>query len=220
MARSEAKRQKKLAKKKAKRGEKRRDIASTQSIGLAERLGRLQAAPVLDCLVTEDFESEGIANLLIGRQAATGEVGVGMFLVDLYCLGVKDCMGKVTTFGEYRDFRENFASRGVRRIDPPSACRLINDAVEYASSLGFAPHPDFRRVQPILTGIDPAQARETFAMGKDGNPFYVCGPHDSATKSQRIIAQLDARCGRGGFHFLTPVGSVRQAGDGRVLVLR
>ncbi len=190
MAKSESKRQKRLAKQKAKRNQKKQALTRIKSMGLAERLGRFESAPVLACLITTSIEDEGIGNLLISRRAASGEVAVASFLIDRYCLGVKDCFGEIPAPGEYGELLENFRAQDVRSIDPASAKRLIEDVVAFASSFGISPHSDFRRAFPIFNGIDSAQAKETFEMGKDGKPFYIPGPYESFEKSQQIIAKI------------------------------
>jgi hypothetical protein len=205
MAKSESKRQKRLAKQKAKRNQKKQQLTRVKSMGLAERFGRFESAPVLVCLITESIEDEGLGQLLISRRAASGEVAVAYFLIDRYCLGVKDAFGKIPAPGEYGEMLENFRAQDVRSIDPPSAKRLIEDAVAYANAFGVSPHSDFRRVYPIFNGIDPTEAKETFEMGKDGKPYFFAGPYDSFAKSQQILAKLMSHFGPDGFHYTVPV---------------
>ena len=208
MAHAESKRQKRLAKQKAKRSQKRQEIKRASTMSLAQQLARFESAPVIDCLVNSSFEKQGLANLLLGRKAPTGEFVFACFLVDPYCLGVKDAFAKIMTPGEYRERLEHFREMGVRSIDAPSLKRLIEDSLAYAKSLGLAPHPDFARVRPILNGIDSSQALETFEMGKDGKPYFVAGPSQSAMDCRRIISILQKNCGRDEFHFTVPFGGI------------
>jgi len=205
MARSEAKRQKRLAKQKAKRNQKRREIKQTKQMGLAEQLARFESAPVVDSLVNSFFEQQGIANLLISRKSANGEFAVASFLVDPYCMGVKDGYGKVMAPGEYTKHLEQYRQRDVRPIDPPSLKRLVEDALAYAHSLGLSPHPDFRKIRPILNGIDSADAEEIFEMGKDGKPFFFAGPGQSPQDCRRILTILENHCGPDGYDYMIPM---------------
>jgi hypothetical protein len=204
MAKSESKRQKRLAKQKAKRNQKKQQLTRVKSMGLAERFGRFESAPVLVCLITTSMEDQGLGHLLISRRATSGEVAVAYFLIDRYCLGVKDCFGKIPAPGEYGEMLENYRAQEVRSIDPPSAKALIEGAVAYASSFGVSPHSDFRRVFPIFNGIDSTEAKETFEMGKDGKPYFMPGPYDSIAKSQQIFQKLMAHFGPDGFHYTMP----------------
>jgi hypothetical protein len=203
VARSESKRQKRLAKQKAKRSEKRQQLTRQRNMGLAEQLGRFESAPVLDCLVNEGFEGAGLASIFIGRKAPSGELALAIFLVDLYFMGVKDCFGKIATPTEYRTQVERFREQGVRSMDAPSARKLIEDAIEFARSQGVSPHSDFRKFRPILNGIDPDEARETFEMGKDGKPLFIQGPGQSSAEAMRLLGR---RQGLRGLHF-SEVGS-------------
>ncbi len=220
MARSEAKRQKRLAKQKAKRTEKHREIHRAKNMSTAERLGRFASAPVVDCLVNAEFEERGLASLFIGRRSSSGELAFAIFLVDTYCLGVKDCFGEVPA-ANYGKQLERFKKQGVRPIDPPSARKLIDDAVAFAASVGLSPYADFRKLRPILDGIDPDLARETFPMGKDGKPFFISGPSQSPSECRRIMAVLDAHCGGpDGYHYLMPMesfGDLDFAPDDRIV---
>ncbi len=204
MARSDAKRQKRLAKQKAKRTQKRREIHRGKKLSMAERLSRFESASVMDCLVNKDFEERGLASLFIGRRASSGELAFAVFLIDTYCLGVKDCFGAVPS-ANYGKHLEGFKRQGIRPIDPPSARKLIDDAVAFAASVGLSPHADFPKLRPILDGINPDLASETFPMGKDGKPFFMSGPYQSPAECRRILAILDAHCGGpDGYHYMLP----------------
>lgn len=214
MARTEAKRQKRLAKRKARQNQKRRELSRARGMGMAERLTQLTAAPVVDCLINLDFEERGLAQLHVGRKAASGAATV-VFLVDTYCMGVKDCFGKVTTSDEYRRHVEKFRENGVRAIDPSSARKLVEDAVAYAGAIGLSPHRDYHKLRPIFNGVDPAAARETFEMGRDGKPYFISGPSQTSADCRRIIATLNANCGPDGFHYVCPA-DVLQPGESAI----
>lgn len=218
MARSESKRQKRLAKQKAKRNQKQQDLKRQKSMGLAAKLAQFESAPIVDCLINEEFEEQGIGGVLIGRKSNSSECVFAVFLVDKYCMGVKDAYAKVLTVGEYRQNVERFSEQGARPLDPPSARRLIEDSVAYAREIGLFPHPDYRKVRPVLNGIDPDQARETFEMGKDGKPYFVAGPHQSQSESRRIIETLHAKCGPGGYHYLVPMADPSELQPGERLI--
>jgi len=126
-------------------------------------------------------------------------------LVDTYLLGIKDCFGQVLTQGEDKKRLEDYRERDVRKIDPPSAKRLIEDALTYAKSFGFSPHNDYPRVKPIWNGIDSSRAQESFEMGKDGKPFFFAGPHDSPAECRRIVDILERKCGPEGYHVTMPI---------------
>jgi hypothetical protein len=206
MASSESRRRKQLEKKKRKRADKRHEIHVRNSSGLAEQLKRRSVAPVYECLISAELELEGLGDVLISRRAPSGEIAFAVFLVDRYCMGVKNCFGRICSGPQYRSFRESMTNPGriFKKIDPSSARRLIEDAIAYADRFGINPHPDFRTARLILGDIDSSVATQCFEMGREGKPFFVSGPYQSPAECRTIIARLAAKCGPDGFHFISP----------------
>src|SRR5688572_9007055 len=142
----------------------------------------------------------GIGYAVICRYKGGGGCEAGIFLIDAYCLGVKD--SDFAVFSSAAEFENDVLGRLFRNEEPvcmtPGAGRqLIEDAVAYAGRLGFAPAPDFKKACRVLGGITTAGCAEEFAFGREGRPFYIQGPRDSATRAQWILQTLDRRCGPG-----------------------
>ncbi len=95
------KRQKKLQRLKAKRQEKKHHHAREQSAGLAERLAAAARYPVLNAWVAEDLWTTGMGQATLSRALPDGSVAFAVFLVDRYCLGVKDAFGSILSRAEY-----------------------------------------------------------------------------------------------------------------------
>jgi len=123
MASSESRRRKQLEKKKKKRAEKNRQIVVRRDAGLAEQLSMRSKAPIYQCLVSTGINEGGLGEVVISRRTSSGEMAFSLFLIDRYCMGVKDCFGRVTSGIKYREFLDHMAERGreMRRIDPSSA---------------------------------------------------------------------------------------------------
>src|SRR4051812_22572422 len=90
MAKNPKRRQQKLERRAAKRKEKKKVVVRQQSAGLAERLMAAQSGPILHCWLTDEIWSEGIGWALLSRSLPNGMVAVAVFLIDIYCLGVKN----------------------------------------------------------------------------------------------------------------------------------
>lgn len=127
-----------------------------------------------------------------------------MFLLDVFCLGVKDAFYTRVSSAEYdAEVLGRIFPEGNRKpLDPPSARKLVEGAVAFAQRLGFALHPVYKLGCRVFGGIKTADSAATFTFGKDGKPFYVQGPHNSFEKGLRIMNVLGAHCGKDGFHFL------------------
>ena len=203
MVRSDSRRQKQLAKKKAKRAARHQQISRVKSLGPAARIAAARDQ-IVDCLFNEDdLEEQGITNALISFRLPSGEIGVASFLVDTYCLGVKDVFGRLFLPADYREFLDSYRSKtDARDVKPANLRKLIDDAVAFARRCGQPPHPDFAKWSRVLEGIDPAQATKSYPMGRDGKPYYMAGPHESESRSRLILSRLNEHCGPGNFDYV------------------
>lgn len=191
MAKSEARRQKQRAKKKAKRDDKRTELARLTSRDPLVRLAEADTWPIVEAVVPGNLWDQGIGELLIARRDPAGHLMVGAFLVDVWCLGVKNTFWKPMSESAYSDLLAKVSKHAVHRKKAPEYfAKLIYDAVAYAQSFGLPPHPDFRQTSMLLQGIDASLCSETFAFGKDGKPCYFRGPHESLEKAQRIARRI------------------------------
>jgi hypothetical protein len=211
MALSARKRQQKVERRNAKQKARQRTQAQKFAGGLAARLEKAATAPILHCYRTSAAEAEGIANVLVSRLLPSGNVAFAVFLVDLYCLGVKNAVCDVGSRGAYesRVFGQIFRNHDMTRMQPEAARKLVEGAVAYARDLGFAPHPDYATAKAIFGDLDPAATTETFTYGKDGKPFFISGPHDTPARCRKIVSMLTARCGAEGFHYVIGLSPYR-----------
>lgn len=159
-----------------------------------------------DALIEKGWEGLGMANLLVSRTREDGDTDYAVFILDLYCLGVKDCFAET---GVSKSALEEFIDTHLppatqERIHPACAKKLIEGAVTYAESLGFAPHRDFRKARKVLSGIDRSVCPREFTFGCDGRPRYIRGPDDSDERVDRIRTILTARFGEEGFDYEDP----------------
>lgn len=208
MARNEQRRQKALARRKAKlkaRKPVRRDAPSTRE-ALVARMARTASLPLREVRITRGWREGSLANIVITRDRPDAGLAMAAFLVDLGCLGVKNalCAERMSP-REYEERLDSWATDdgGLVRCEPSLAAKIIRTGLAYAADLGFAPHEDFEPARQILGDIDASECDEEIVCGNEGKPFYVAGPRDNA---RRIIRQLERRLGPGGFHYIVPIG--------------
>lgn len=207
MATSEQKRQKKLKQRKQKQNQvKKRSntLSNTNPVTLFSKY------PIHDCLVPDNLHETGLGTIVISRRSPGGEIGCSAFVVDIYCLGVKDAMFTINDENEYEDFLKPRLIRGnegnIENVHPACVRKLVEGAVSYARDLGFAPHPDYRKYKALFGDIDKSVCPEKYAFGKEGKPFYINGPNETSKQSERIIKQLENICGEGNFNFMLGSG--------------
>jgi hypothetical protein len=207
MGRNEARKQKQLAKKKAKRVERRTQLARRKSDNPAIRLAGVGRLPIIGAWVPDNLWQQGLGDLVLARRQPDGEIVCATFLVDTFCLGVKNAFWRVMSSGEFEALLQKFGQHGrLEKVTPECLAKIVHGAVDYAHSFGFSPHPDYRHARQLLDGIDPAQCPDRFAFGKNGKPFYIRGPHESIEKARAISNRiLDA-----GGDYVIPTPDLRE----------
>jgi hypothetical protein len=147
----------------------------------------------------------GCGYLVASRFKADGRVEAGFFLLDVFCLGVKDA--GFHRFNSVVDYQESLLDRLFRdeepvRMTPAAARKLAEDTVSYARGFGFSPGDDYKKASRVFGGVTTTDCDEEFVFGKDGKPFYIQGPSDSPARAERILRALEARCGEGGYDYI------------------
>ena len=207
MAIDQKRRQKQLARKAAKRKRILRDRkASQREMDATSLRGLIHLAsnsPIHECLVPKGIFDLGLGGVVISRKMPNGEIAASFFLVDVFCLGVKDCFFTTVSKSEYDNRMTHLTqNEALERVEPEYAVKLIEDAVAYAKGLGFNPHKEYALVKNIFGSIDLGTCLSEFEFGKDGKPFYVSGPNATQADSDRIISVLNERLGPDGFHYM------------------
>jgi hypothetical protein len=147
----------------------------------------------------------GLAGVVVARRHRPRRVSVCGYLVDTFCLGVKNTLGPEVMNerdlpGFLRRFFTSFEEIGQPLAAPLELGRhLVWGAVDHARRLGFEPHADFQGTASHL-GTWTETSRITF--GRDGVPFYVSGPYDNP---RAVVRTLEQTCGQGNYHYLVGV---------------
>jgi hypothetical protein len=211
MALDPRKRQKKLAKKAARRKKVALQARKESSLGGflsdARLMAQVVSSPIHQCYVPQDLFKTGIGDVIVSRRLESGKILAAFFLVDVFCLGVKDAFLRLMSPAEFRFSVEKAGEHEtLERVDPAYVRKLVEASEAYALGLGLNPHPDYRQARKIFGDIDAAACPAHFEFGQDGKPFYISGPNDSLTRINLIQHALLKSCGPDGFHFLIQIG--------------
>jgi hypothetical protein len=214
MALDARRRQKKAEKRRAKAKAKRKQLASRRPDDIGQRLARVASAPILHSCTMQSLWDDGIAQVLVSRELDSGMVAFSAFLVDRYCLGVKDVFCDFLPRSEYFDqIYERVAATGdVVKLEPAAARKLVEGAAEYAAGLGLSAHPGYTRARQIFGAIDPAASDREFEFGKDGKPLFISGPRDSPGRCASIVGILGERLGPGNFDYVVHLSGMSPGG--------
>jgi hypothetical protein len=172
--------------------------------GKIHRIRHADDYPIEACYLNANWKDQGLARIVVTRSQENGKIMVGAFLVDTFCLGVKNAF---CNEGLGRGRIEDQLLPGYYQNGEPTRVginyikEIIYGAVEYARSLGFDPHPDFELSRHVLGSEEFSRTRNLTFGGPEGKPLYVAGPDDDAAA---ILRKLRQSLGKDGFHFITP----------------
>jgi hypothetical protein len=185
----------------------RRKAAMTESqMSLATRMRRMAGAPIHSCLISETMAELGKGYLVLARKAADGRIAMAVFLLDTYCVGVKDVILRVAGASEIERFLEALGeTQPMAAIEPTRARKLLRDLVAWSRSIGLAPHPDYAAAEPLFGDVSADSSDESFRFGKDGKPFLIPGPSDTPARIRTRIEALRRTVGDGGFEYMLEV---------------
>ena len=142
----------------------------------------------------------GLVTVLVARDRGGSTAGVCFYLVDTWCLGLKDAAGPRSMdrrqLGGF--IQQIFSASDEPAVQVPLELgrQIVYGAIGYARELGFEPHADFRRAAGYLGAWD-GECELTF--GRDGKPMYISGPYDDG---DRIIRKLHRGLGDGNYDFV------------------
>jgi hypothetical protein len=199
-----------MALKRGRKAQRRKQVvaqkrrAETLQTSLAARVLRAAQAPVQHCFLTEDLFETGIGTLILARGATPHLLATGSFLLDVFCLGIKDVTFGTFEHDEFAMYVEaTDAGSPLVSIAPGDARKLMRDLAVWSQSIGFPPHRDFAAVERIFGDVSADESEADFPFGHDGKPIYIPGPFESATLIRRRIEQLQKHLGNDGFEFET-----------------
>ncbi|MBX9850127.1 MAG: hypothetical protein K2X86_00040 [Cytophagaceae bacterium] len=159
---------------------------------------KARTLPIETCLLNAGWSDHGLAVITVIRRHPKGSVTAGVFMVDIFCLGVKDCY---SLFNVHEDklweALDNIYTEGSLEADYAYVHNIIFNAVDFARSFNVSPHKDFSLCQYILEPEDSIEFIETPVGDKEEKPLFLTSydyPHNSS-----VIHKLKKHFGEGGF---------------------
>ena len=169
----------------------------------APQIATAANAPIHEALVPAKLFELGMGNLVFSRSLPDGRIALGAFLLDVFCLGVKNAFFAIVTRREYAErLRSWSAAESLQPMPPACFRKLVEGGVAFAHELGFNPHVDYDEARQIFGDVQATACPTHFEYGHDGKPFYISGPHETAAQVRTILEQLERRLGPGNFDYL------------------
>ncbi len=159
------------------------------------RSGMGKKLPIYRCAITSDWEEIGKASIYIARQHTSGNITVAIFLIDFYCLGIKDTFYKFNM--PLHEFEElyDFNPFPLTEISANTAYNMIYEALDWAAEAGFAPHKDFALVKHLIDDEDEIEY-EDIPVGDNGIHTLILDENENGSKE---IATMKKTLGEGNF---------------------
>lgn len=162
---------------------------------------RARNLPIGKCYINESWKQRGFATIIVTRNHTNGNFTFGVYLVDTFCLGVKDSMYDFNSYEKYLDLLDKFDKQHpMIEIDYSLAHNIIYGSLKYAASLGFKPAKSFEISQNILEEADARIKSSKIKFGFKGKPAIFVG---TEKHPENIIATLERSVGKGNFIIIT-----------------
>lgn len=161
--------------------------------------------PLGKCYVNSDWREAGMADVAVTRVRPSGNIVMGLFLVDTFCLGVKAALYRTNmTDYEFDDFLQQYGSRfDIEEISYEEAHNIIYGAISFAEEAGIEPCKDFDTASYILEEDTEDVPLIEYEFGRDGKHFLIVGPNGI---ERMYIPMLQERLGDN-FDFLFELDS-------------
>jgi len=203
MALTEQQKQKKA---KLKKSKLKKTVQLTSSQKLLDKITPYIEFPFYECLMPHNLFESGIGNILITKVTPQGEIAVCSFIIDVYCLGIKQVLFKTLPLPEYEkvfkpSIVKSHGDYAFTKLKPACAKKLVEGAEEYAKSIGMTNHKDYPALKAIFGEAKLGRCWSRYKYGKDKMPLYIKGPNESDADSKRILRKLEEACGPGNFQF-------------------
>lgn len=161
--------------------------------------------PIHEIRITSGFLELGTSNMLVSRRKKNGDLVVGYFKIDSFCVGLLESDFYFFDEGEYREYIDEmieFFELDWPIIDSTYAFNFIYGAIEYGENNGFKPHKSFAVTQYILDDVEDIGYID-IEFGKDGRPLYtMIGPYNH----KKNLSILDKTVGVNNYDIISDDG--------------
>lgn len=158
---------------------------------------RARSLPLGKCYVSKGWRKKGLVTLVVTRDHPNGNYTFGLFLADLYCLGVKETFFVFNEQEKYHSFLKILEEEeGIEECSYALAHNIIYGSVAYAQDLGFMPAKEFSITKYILEEDDDKMELVDLKFGLEGKPAIFI--HEEKNVNG-IITILEKSVGPGGY---------------------
>lgn len=162
----------KKEKQRLKRKQKQQQARKAAALSPLERIAK--SGGQLECYVNDDWAESGMANVQVVGHAPGGQLAHAAFLIDVWCVGLKDAYGhRQILRSEFDDHLDRMNEQlDMVRIPDAEAKRLVGGGIQFARRNGFRLPPHHDRWVSIFGKLSDAVVDLT-DFGIDGGLRYI-----------------------------------------------
>ncbi|MDB5303923.1 MAG: hypothetical protein JWM97_1472 [Phycisphaerales bacterium] len=158
---------------------KQKQIAARKSAGVTALQKIASAGGTLECWVNDRWQDQGMAGLFVLGHTAGGRHAFAGFLIDVWCVGLKDAWGQAEI--SRAEFMERLFKPWSQRMHPyklevPEARRLVAAGVRFARQNGFRLPNGWEKWASILGDLGDVASADLTGFTKDGKLLYIGNP--------------------------------------------
>ena len=133
----------------------------------------MRSLPVDKCYVNSDWQEQGMAHAIVVRRRPDGKFALANYLVDTFCLGVKDAFWRTRLDDiELKEIIDNYKGRiDLEECSYATVHNLVLGAVEFAEEGGIEPCREWAVGQYGLDEDSDDIELIEFDYGLDGQHF-------------------------------------------------
>ena len=157
---------------------------------------RARSLKIDKCYINDSLQSVGEGLVIVTRKRGPYYC-MAAYLVDAYCLGVKD-----TYFDECvteEDLVRTVKRSGVRECAYEEAHNWIYGSIAFAEEAGIKPHKDFSLTQYVLEEDTDDVPLIDYDFGRDGKHFLVA---HSEAEANLYLPLLERMLGKGNYDYM------------------
>lgn len=140
---------------------------------------KARTLPIGKCYIAPpDWQESGMAHVIVTRVRPSGNLVMGAFLVDTFCLGVKDAgYHENMALSDFEEYLSNYKKgMGLEEISYNEAHNIIYGAMAFAEEGGIKPAKEFDPAGYILEEDTDDIPLIEYDFGKNGKHFLVVNP--------------------------------------------
>lgn len=148
------------------------------------------------CYMT-DLTEYGLGHVIVTRNHTGGKVSMADYLVDIYCLGVKDSFYRIRM--EDYEVEDIVDHLDAKECSYHEAHNWVYGAIAFAEEAGIEPEKGFNLTQYMLEEDNDEIPLIEYEYGKDGKHFLVAHSRQEANK---YLPLLEKNLGEGNYDFI------------------